>query len=63
MGGEAPWSCEDYMPQYRGMPGPGMEVGEVGEQEEEGRYRRFLEKKLEKGVAFEMYMKKISNKK
>jgi hypothetical protein len=22
-----PWSCEGSMPQYRGMPGPGMGVG------------------------------------
>ena len=26
------WSCEDYMPQYRGMPGPGSGSGQVGEQ-------------------------------
>jgi hypothetical protein len=25
-------SCEDHMPQYRGMPGPGSRSGWVGEQ-------------------------------
>jgi hypothetical protein len=34
------------MPQYRGMPGPGSRVGEG--------YRGFLERKLGKGIAFEM---------
>ena len=30
---ERPWSCEDYMPQYRGMPGAGSRSGGwVGEQ-------------------------------
>jgi hypothetical protein len=29
---EGPWSCEDYIPQYRGMPGPGSRSGCVGEQ-------------------------------
>jgi hypothetical protein len=24
---ERPWSCEDSMPQYRGMPGPEVGVG------------------------------------
>ena len=24
---ERPWSCEGSTPQYRGMPGTGMEVG------------------------------------
>ena len=27
---ESPWSCEGSMPQYRGMPGPGMGVGGLG---------------------------------
>ena len=27
-----PWSFEDHMPQYRGMPGPGSGSGWVGEQ-------------------------------
>jgi hypothetical protein len=26
------WSCEDHMPQYRGMSGPGSRSGWVGEQ-------------------------------
>jgi hypothetical protein len=30
---ERPWSCEDHMAQYRGMPGPGSKSGWVGEQE------------------------------
>ena len=30
-----PWYCEDHMPQYRGMPGPGSRNGWVGEQTEE----------------------------
>ena len=42
------------MPQYRGMPGPGSGSGWVGEQEEGGRDRGFLERKLGKGIAFEM---------
>jgi hypothetical protein len=27
-----PWSCEDYMPQYREMSGPRSRSGWVGEQ-------------------------------
>jgi hypothetical protein len=42
------------MPQYRGMPGPGSGSGWVGEQEEGGRDRGFLERKLGKGIAFDM---------
>jgi hypothetical protein len=34
LGREAPWSCKLYMPQYRGMPGPGSRNGWVGEQGE-----------------------------
>ena len=30
---ERPWSCEGSMPQYRGMPGPGMGVGGFGANE------------------------------
>jgi hypothetical protein len=44
------------MPQYRGMPGPrsGSEwVGEQGRGRVEGTF----------GIAFEMYIKKIANKK
>jgi hypothetical protein len=40
--------------QYSGMPGPGRRTGWVGEQGERGRYRGFLERKLGKGIAFEM---------
>jgi hypothetical protein len=41
------------MPQYRGMPGPGMGVGGLGSwgRGEEG---GFLEGKLGKGITFEM---------
>ena len=31
-GMKGPWSCEDQMPQYRRMPGPGSLSGWVGEQ-------------------------------
>jgi hypothetical protein len=44
------------MPQYRGMPGPRSGSGWVGEQGE-GRISETF------GIAFEMYIKKISNKK
>jgi hypothetical protein len=40
------------MPQYRGMPGPGMGVGELGSRGR--RDRRFSEGKLGKGITFEM---------
>jgi hypothetical protein len=46
-------SCEDYMPQYRGMPRPGSWSGWVEEQGGGG-YRGLLERKLGKGIAFEM---------
>jgi hypothetical protein len=42
------------MPQYRGMPGPRSRSGWVGKQEEGGGDRGFLERKLGKGIAFEM---------
>jgi hypothetical protein len=32
LGREAPWSCNLYMPQYRGMPGPRSRSGWVEEQ-------------------------------
>jgi hypothetical protein len=41
------------MPQCRGVPGPGSRSGWVGEQEEGG-YRGFSERKLGKGIAFEI---------
>jgi hypothetical protein len=48
------WSCEGSMPQYRGMPGPGIWSGWVGEQGEWEGDRGFLEGKLGKGITFEM---------
>jgi hypothetical protein len=42
------------MPQYRRMPGPGNGSGWFGKQGDGGGYRGFLEKKLGKGIAFEM---------
>jgi hypothetical protein len=41
-----PWPHEGYMPQYRGMSGSGSREG--------GGDRRFLEKKLGKGITFEI---------
>jgi hypothetical protein len=32
IGRRGPWSCKDYMPQYRGMSGPGSGGVWVGEQ-------------------------------
>ena len=55
MGGEAlTWSCEDSMPQYRGMLWPGTRSGWVVEQGEGGRNRGFGGKKLGNGITFEM---------
>jgi hypothetical protein len=48
-----PWSCEASMPQYRRMPGSGNRSGWVGEQGEGGD-RGFSERKLGKGITFEM---------
>jgi hypothetical protein len=42
------------MPQYRGMPEPRSGSGWVGEQGEGGEDSRFSERKLEKGIIFEM---------
>jgi hypothetical protein len=42
------------MPQYRGIRGPGSGIGWVGEQWEGEAYRGFSERKLGKGIAFEM---------
>jgi hypothetical protein len=47
-------SCKGLMTQYRGMPGPGIGSGCVGEQVEMVEDRGFLEGKLEKGITFEM---------
>jgi hypothetical protein len=44
------------MPQYRGMPGPRSGSGWVGEHGRRRVKRTF-------GIAFEVYIKKISNKK
>jgi hypothetical protein len=52
-GKRGPWFWEDYIPQYRGMPGTGFGSGWVGEQGE-GRYRGLLDRKRRKGIAFEM---------
>ena len=49
------------MSQCRGMPGPGGKSGWVGEQGERGSDRGFSEGKSEKGITFEMQIKKISN--
>jgi hypothetical protein len=51
-GKRSPWSYEDSMPQYRGMPGPGIRSGFVGEQGEVGWNRGFSERKIGNGVAF-----------
>jgi hypothetical protein len=54
-GRRGPWSCEDYIPQYWRMPGPGSRSEWVGEQGRGwGGYRELLEKKLGKEIAFEM---------
>ena len=53
-GRRGPWSCEGFMPQYRGMPGPGSRSGWVGQQGEGTGYRGYSEGKLGKGIAFEM---------
>jgi hypothetical protein len=49
-----PWACEGSIPQYKGMPGPGIRSGLVREQGEGGENRGFLEGKLGKGITFEM---------
>ena len=42
------------MPQYRGMPGPGSMSGWVGEQGKGGGNWGVLERKLGKGITFEI---------
>jgi hypothetical protein len=42
------------MPQNRGMPGPESGCGWVGEQGKGVEDRRFSERKIRKGIAFEM---------
>jgi hypothetical protein len=51
---ERPLVCEVSMSQYRGMPGPGSRSGWVGEQGERRGGRGFSERKLGKGITFEM---------
>jgi hypothetical protein len=48
---ERPLVWEDYMPQYRGMPGPGSRSAWVGEQGKRGVIGDFCRGK---GIAFEM---------
>jgi hypothetical protein len=47
-------SCKGPMPQYWGMPGPGIGSGCVGEQGERGEDRRFLEGTIKKGITLEI---------
>ena len=42
------------MPQYRGIPGPGMGVGEWGNRGRGLGGREFSERKLGKGMTFKM---------
>ena len=41
MRGRGPWSCEDSIPQYRGMLGQGSWRGCVSEQEEEAGWGKY----------------------
>jgi hypothetical protein len=43
-----------YMPQYRGMPGPGSSANGWVREQGGGGYRGLSERKLGKGIAFEM---------
>ena len=49
-----PLYCEGSKLQYRGMLGPGIRSGWIGEQEEGVEDRGFSEGKLGKGITFEM---------
>jgi hypothetical protein len=42
------------MPQYKGMPGPGLGVGGLGSRGRGKGDRGFSERKVGKGIAFEM---------
>ena len=53
-GRRGPWSCEGSMSQCRGIPAPGIESRWVGEQGEWGEEGGFSERKLGKGITFEM---------
>jgi hypothetical protein len=44
--GRGSWSCEGFIPQYRGMPGPGMGVGRLGSRGKGERIGVFTEGKL-----------------
>jgi hypothetical protein len=59
---ESSLSCEGSMPQCRGMSGQGSRNRWVGKQGEAEWDRGVLEGKPVKGITFEMYIKKISNK-
>jgi hypothetical protein len=51
------WSCEGSMgsmPQDRGMSGPGMVVGRLGSRGRGEGSRGFSDRKLGKGITFEM---------
>jgi hypothetical protein len=48
------WSCIGSTPQYRGMPGPGSGSAWAGEQGKGGGDRGFSERKLGRGITFEM---------
>jgi hypothetical protein len=53
-GRRGPWSCEYFLPQCRGIPGPGSGSGWVGEQGDGGGDRELLEGKPGLGITFEM---------
>jgi hypothetical protein len=46
---ESPWSCKDYMHQYRGMSGPGSGNGWVREQGGRGRVEGTFREETRKG--------------
>jgi hypothetical protein len=54
MRGEALDPVMVLCPSYRGLPRPGRESGWIGEQGEGRRDRGFSERKLGKGITFEM---------
>jgi hypothetical protein len=63
MGGEALDPVKTLWPQCRVMPGPGSRSGWVGEQRVGAGDRGFVEGKPGKEITFEMYIRRISNKK
>jgi hypothetical protein len=54
IGRRGSWSCENSMPQFRGMPGQGSRSGWVGEQAEGGENKGFSEGKPRNVITFEM---------